>query len=194
MEPYPVGDQGRTSVTRRRLLRAGVKIGLLACVAGFAGLFTYGLFAPGTLSSGDVIDVGGIPAGAARLEAWNGKPVWVVHRSASQLAALTVLSDHVRAPETAQSPRIDLPHRSPRREYGVYLAETDRSGILVQYVSERPRRLSGDVPWHGGFVDPGGHAVFDVAGRRYRSTRGGAPLPVPPHRYTANGLLTLGEW
>lgn len=193
MEPHPVGDQGRTPVTRRRLLRAWVKLGLLVCVAGFAGVFAYGLFTPATLSAGDIIDVGGLPPGTARLEAWNGGPVWVVHRSGSQQRALVGLSDHVLEPGAGQHPRIDVPHRSVARAYGVYLAATNRAGILVQYVSERPDGLSSDVPWHGGFVDPGGDAVFDVAGRRYRSTHGAA-LPVPPHRYTADGTIRLGEW
>lgn len=193
MAPFPVGDPGPASVIRRKVLRSWVKISLLVCMAGFAGVFVYGLLAPGTRSSTDVIDIGGLPAGTARLEAWNGRPVWVVHRSAGQLRGLADLSGHVLEPGADSSPRIAHPHRSLERDYGVYLAATDRSGILVQYVRERPRRLGRDVPWHGGFVDPGGDAVFDIAGRRYRSTQGG-PLPVPPHRYAASGLIRLGEW
>lgn len=193
MEPYPDGDPGRAPVTRRSLLRACVKLGLLAGVAAFAGVFVHGLFAPDIDSEGDVIDVGGLPPGTARLDAWHGRPVWVVHRSRDQLASLPGLSGYVREPGYGESVPIDNPHRSLKREYGVYLAGTDRSGILVQYVKDRPGKLDGSVPWHGGFVDPGGDALFDVAGRRYRSTRGG-PLPVPPHRYTSDGIIRLGDW
>lgn len=180
-------------MNRRAALRSWVKIGLLACIAGFTGVFVHGLLAPGGSSSTDTIDVGGLPAGAARLEAWNGRPVWVVHRSASQLQGLSDLAGHVLEPGPGGSPRVARPHRSLVRDYGVYLAATDRPGILVQYVRERPRRLGRGAPWHGGFVDPGGDAVFDIAGRRYRSTKGG-PLAVPPHRFAASGVIRLGEW
>lgn len=180
-------------MNRRTALRSWVKIGLLACIAGFAGVFALGLLAPGRFSSTDVIDIGGLPAGAGRLEAWNGRPIWVVHRSASQLQGLSELAGHVLEPGAGGSPRIASPHRSLERDYGVYLAATDRSGILVQYVRERPGSLGSDVPWHGGFVDPGSEAVFDIAGRRYRSTPGG-PLAVPPHRFGASGVIRLGEW
>lgn len=180
-------------MNRRRLLRIWVKAGLLACAVGFAAVFVYGLFPPGTYSSGDEIDIRGLPEAAARLDAWNGRPVWVIHRSAAQLDGLAGLSGQVLEPGAGQSPEIDNPYRSPRREYGVYLAETEESGIIIRYVEERPSRLDDDLSWHGGFVDPRDGAVFDAAGRRYPTTRGN-PLPVPPHRHAGNGVIRLGDW
>lgn len=131
-----------------------MKAGLLACAVGFAAVFVYGLFPPGTYSSGDEIDIRGLPEAAVRLDAWNGRPVWVIHRSAAQLDGLAGLSGQVLEPEAGQSPEIDNPYRSPRREYGVYLAETEESGIIVRYVEDRPSGLDDDLSWHGGFVDP----------------------------------------
>lgn len=177
---------------RRTLLRISVKAALLAGTAAFAGVFVYGLFSPGLLS-GDVIELGGIQPGSARLESWNGKPVWVVNRSESQLANLAGLSDYVMTPAPMASASVELPHRSLNRVYGVYLAETPRTGILVRYARDRPAGLPAGAPWHGGFVDPGSDALFDVAGRRYRNTRG-APLAIPPHRFTGAGAIRLGEW
>lgn len=180
-------------MTRRTVLRVWVKLGMLACAIAFAGIFVYGMFSPGLLSSGEVIDIGGLPAGTARLDAWNGKPVWVVHRSARQLDLLQGLSDYVTAPDRGGHPGVNNLHRSLDGRYGIYLAATDRSGILVQYVRDRPDGLDATVPWHGGFIDPGSDAMFDAAGRRYRGTRGG-PLEVPPHRFTDAGNIMLGEW
>lgn len=177
---------------RRTLVRSLVKAGLLASVAAFAAVFVYGLFSPGMLSD-NTIELGGMPEGSARLEAWNGKPVWIVRRSPRQLEAIAELSAHVATPAAADAATVDDPHRSLQDEYGIYLAATERQGILVQYVSDRPASLESSIPWHGGFVDPAGDALFDAAGRRYRTTRG-APLAVPPHRYVGPGVVRLGEW
>lgn len=193
MATRPDGDPGRPAVSRRGLLRAAVKIGLLTGAAAFAGIFAHGLLAPGGSSSGDFIDPAGLPPGAARLDAWNGKPVWVVHRSAGQLASLSDLSGHVLDPDVNRPPAVDNPHRSRVPEFGVYLAETARPGILLQFSARRPRRLDAGLPWDGGFVDPGGDALFDVTGRRYRTTPGG-PLAVPPHHIDEHGVIRLGRW
>lgn len=193
MATRTVGDPGHAAVSRLGLLRAAVKIGLLTGAAVFVGIFAHGLVAPGDSSSGDFIDPAGLAPGAARLDAWNGKPVWVVHRSAVQLAALGQPGGHILDPGANQPPAVDNPHRSRVPEFGVYLAETARPGILVQFSARRPRRLDDGLPWHGGFVDPGGDALFDVAGRRYRNTPGG-PLGVPPHHVDEHGVIRLGRW
>lgn len=193
MATRPVGDPGRAAVSRLGLLRAAVKIGLLTGAAAFAGIFAHGLLAPDGGSSGDSIDPAGLAPGAARLDAWNGKPVWVVHRSAGQLASLSDLSGHVLDPGKNRPPAVDNLHRSRVPEIGVYLAETARPGILIQFAARRPRRLDDGLPWHGGFVDPGGDALFDVAGRRYRATPG-RPLAVPPHYVDEHGIIRLGRW
>lgn len=193
MATRPVGDPGRAAVSRLRLLRAAVKIGLLTGAAAFIGIFAHGLLAPGGGSSGDFIDPAGLPPGAARLEAWNGKPVWLVHRSAGQLASLANPGGYILEPGPNQPPAVNNHHRSRAPKYGVYVAETARPGILVQFAARRPRRLDDGLPWHGGFVDPGGDALFDVAGRRYRATPGG-PLAVPPHHVDEHGVIRLGRW
>ena len=193
MEPRPVQHQGRAALTRRRLLQAGVKAGLLLLAAAFAGIFVYGMFGPGMPAGGDSVDIGGLPPGSARLEGWNGKPVWVVHRTPEQLQALVEMADHVTAPAREPHPDMANPHRSLKQAYGIYLAATGRAGVLVQYLRERPDGLDPAGPWHGGFIDPGTGALFDAAGRRYHGTPGG-PLEIPPHRYTGATQLMLGAW
>jgi ubiquinol-cytochrome c reductase iron-sulfur subunit len=180
-------------MNRRARLRIAVKTALLAGVLAFAGVYVYGLFGPVTLSPGDEVELAGIPPGTARLTSWRGRPVWVLHRSAEQLAGLTALKRHVAGPDANDPALVDNAYRSRDPDYGVYLAETARSGILAQYTRERPSDLAGDVPWHGGFVDPGSDALFDVAGRRYHGTEG-APLGVPPHRISNLGALRFGQW
>lgn len=192
MEIPNVGDQGHAPVTRRALLLILVKGGLSLGVAAFASVFVIGLLAPGG-DSDNVIDVGGIAPGSARLEGWDGNPLCVVNRTVEQLRGLDALAGYVEAPGEAGNATLDNPWRSLRPAFGIYLARTKRTGVLVQYTRDRPAGLSDGVPWSGGFVDPGSGAVFDVAGRRYRNTSGG-PLRVPPHRFVAPGVVRLGQW
>lgn len=193
MEPRDDGDQGPEAVKRRRLLRISVKSALLAAVAAFAGVFVYGMFSPG-VAPVNTLAVGEMPEASARLVSWKGRPVWIVRRSSAQIETLAAATEFVSMPPDSGTPEpVDGPYRSLTPEYGVYLADAGRSGILVQYMGERPDGLAADMPWRGGFVDPGSRAVFDLAGRRYRTTAG-EPLPVPPHRLLDNGTLRLGEW
>lgn len=193
MEPRDDGDQGPPPVKRRRLLRISVKSALLAAVAAFAGVFVYGMFSPG-VAPGKVVAVAEMPEGSAQMVSWKGRPVWIVRRSPAQLEALTAASGFVSVSPDGNAPDpVDGPYRSLTPEYGVYLANTGRSGVLVQYTAERPDGLAADATWRGGFVDPGSRAVFDLAGRRYTTTTG-QPLAVPPHRLLDNGTLRLGQW
>jgi len=180
-------------MTRRRRLRIAVKSALLVAVIAFGGVFVHGMFRPGP-APGEVIAVADMPAASARLVSWQGRPVWIVRRSPAQVASLAA----ARAIESGPShdhtpPPVDGPYRSLTKEYGVYLAETDRSGVMVQYTAERPDGLAADVSWRGGFVDPGSRAVFDLAGRRYPNTTG-RPLGVPPYRLLEGGRVRLGAW
>jgi len=140
MESPAYGDPGRQAVNRRRLLRISVKLGLLGVAAAFVVVFAFGLLGPGSLTADRVVEPAAIPPGTARLESWNGQPVWIVHRSTSQLRALADLSDEVQPPVAGQRPEIDNPHRSRQPRYGIYLAATQRPGVLLRYLTWAARR------------------------------------------------------
>lgn len=183
-------------VPRRRLLRRALGWLVGAGLFVFFSVFLYGLFSPAGPPSTAVIDFGGLAAGEARLLGWSGRPVWVHHRDPEQLEAIELSAGHVRDTAGATEPRLPQQGRSLLPQYGIFLAETRSPGILVRFVKHRPRGLPGDVPWHGGFVDPRSGEVFDLAGRPYRlaSSPGAAPLVVPPHRYLARELVQMGGW
>jgi ubiquinol-cytochrome c reductase iron-sulfur subunit len=181
---------------RRRRLRGAVAV--LGGMGGilFTAVFLYGLFSPAGPRSSSIVDFGGIAAGEAQLLGWSGRPVWVVHRSPRQLEALALTSGHVRAATDKPQPGLHPQARSLLPQYGIYLAETESPGILVQFVAERPRRLAPGLPWQGGFINPDSGEVFDLAGRPYRAATppAAAPLTVPPHRYLARELVEMGSW
>jgi ubiquinol-cytochrome c reductase iron-sulfur subunit len=187
-----LGHHGHATLTRRTILRALVRAGVLIVLAAFAAVFVRGLLAPGG-NDGDVIELSGMAPGSARLESWDGRPVWVVNRSDEQLEALAAVSEYVTKGATNDPSPVANPLRSLKRRYGIYLADTRRPGILVQYTLERPGSLGIGTPWFGGFVDPASGAAFDIAGRPYRTARG-RPLAVPPYRFVGPARIRFGEW
>ena len=109
------------------------------------------------------------------------------------LAGLAAVTPHVLAPGGPESAGHPVT-RSLEPQYGIYLAATDRVGINVQFVTDRPRNLEADVPWYGGFYDPATARCYDPAGRVYAATADAeaAPLSIPPHRYIAREMIRLG--
>lgn len=192
MELSNLGGQGDAPVTRRNLLLILVKGCVLLGLTAFAAVFVKGLLAPDR-DSADVIDVGAMAPGSADLTGWDGKPVWVVSRTRRQQRQLNALADYVVEPDDDGNPALDNPGRSLQPAFGIYLAQTSRPGVLIQYTRDRPPGLDAAVPWFGGFVDPASGACFDVAGRRYGAA-GGGPLGVPPHHFVGPGIVRLGQW
>ncbi len=179
---------------RRHLARA--LGGLTLCgLLVFAGIYVYGLFSPARTPSGAIVDFGGLQAGQAALHGWNGRPIWVVHRTPQTLASLDAVAPFV-APGAAPPPAVDAVSRALLPQYGIYLAEAAAPGIPVRFVTGRPRGLPADTPWDGGFLDPRSGEVYDQAGRVYLSTAraGSRNLVIPPHRYVARDTIELGRW
>ena len=130
-----------------------------------------------------------IPAGEIERLQWPGGPVWVLHRSPAQLAALAANqwpladpdSQHSRQPQAARNP-----WRSLRKRYFVFIPlETSRN------CSVRPAVASARGP--EGFDEACEGARFDLAGRILAGTggKGQENLPVPSHRYVAPERIRL---
>ncbi len=179
---------------RRRILRVALKTLSLAVALGFVAVFLHGWLSPPGERSGTTIDFGGLAPGQAGLFGWNGEPVWVVHRSPAQLAQLAA-GEAVAPVDPSLPADWNRTTRSRLPEFGIYLARTASLGVLLQYLSERPRQLPSQLPWGGGFVNPQTGALFDAAGRPYPPAPApAAELPVPPHRYIAREMISLGSW
>lgn len=48
-------------------------------------------------------------------------------------------------------------------------ARSQRSGVLIQFVIQRPAQLPSNNLWFGGYIDPASGAVYDIFGRGYLS-------------------------
>ena len=108
------------------------------------------------------IPVAGLAAGEARTVLWAGRPVIVLHRDRDTRRALAA----GRGADTEA------------RWFVAFAADTER-GCPVRW---RPQARE--------FRSSCGDARYDAAGRPLAGTAG-APLAVPPHRVTGDGVLVL---
>ena len=121
-----------------------------------------------------------IQPGQAVTVQWQGKPVFVVHRTDQQIA-------QAEADDTAASldPARDRT-RVQRREWLVVV------GVCTHLGCVPTSRGTGDLaPKFGGWVCPCHYSQYDISGR---VRRGPAPsnLAVPPYRFAAEDRLIIG--
>lgn len=124
---------------------------------------------------------------------WRGKPVWILRRTATNLQTL-VESDHLeklRDPRSAVDNQPDYAkneYRSLRPDVFVTIGICTHLGCVPTYLSAGNRSDDKALyfcPCHG--------SKFDLAGRVFKNVPAPTNLVVPPHRYTDDGLLMIGE-
>ena len=142
------------------------------------------------------VDIGALKPGELRTAEWRGKPVWVLRRTADMLAALgshdDLLSDP-RSTRRGQQPdyaRNDL--RSVKPDIAVLVAICTHLGCVPTFKPE-PGAADIGASWPGGFYCPCHGSKFDLAGRVFKNVPAPSNLEVPPHRYTGDSTLLIGE-
>ena len=100
----------------------------------------------------------GLIVGHPELRRIDQRLVWVTHLSTTQKASLGQLS----VAQIRQGQACDI-----AQDFCVLLAETEQSGINLQYTPAPPAQLPSDLPWFGGFVNPLDGSVYDLLGRPY---------------------------
>ena len=142
------------------------------------------------------IDVRPIKPGELQTVEWRGKPVWVLRRTTDMLATLRSHDDLLSDPHSSrrgQQPdyaRNDL--RSLKPDIAVLVAICTHLGCVPSF---RPMPGSADIgaSWPGGFYCPCHGSKFDLAGRVFKNVPAPSNLEVPPHRYTGESKLLIGE-
>src|SRR5690606_32422742 len=123
---------------------------------------------------------------------YRGNTVLVLRRTPEMLAALEATAERVLDASSSDPPYVDPAHRAVDPEYLVVSGVCTHLGCVPQHQRrESGARMVGNW-WRGGFICPCHQSGFDYAGR---VIKGPAPrnLPIPPHRYTADGKLVIGE-
>ncbi|GGE72094.1 MAG TPA: ubiquinol-cytochrome c reductase iron-sulfur subunit [Paenalcaligenes hominis] len=175
-----------------------------ACaVGGVAGVATavpfVGSFAPSAKARAAgapvEVDISTLAPGEMRTVEWRGNPIWILHRTESQLAALASNDSELAdpnsnrpgfTPEYAQNE-----YRSRRPEIFVCIGICTHLGC-----SPTPRLENGAQPglpssWNGGFLCPCHGSTFDLAGRVFSNKPAPDNLEIPPYEFSADGTRVI---
>ena len=144
------------------------------------------------------VDVSTIAPGEKKVVEWRGKPVWIMRRTPDQLAALENQEDQLADPESVRT-------AYPTPEYARNRHRSIKPEILVAVgicthlgCSPSDKFAPGPQPslpddWQGGFLCACHGSTFDVAGRVFKNKPAPDNLEVPPHYYTSETTVLIGE-
>ncbi|MCU0761700.1 MAG: ubiquinol-cytochrome c reductase iron-sulfur subunit [Hydrogenophaga sp.] len=144
------------------------------------------------------VDITAIAPGEKVVVEWRGKPVWIMRRTPEQLAALEQLDEQLADPNSVRT-------AYPTPEYARNRHRSIKPEILVAVgicthlgCSPSDRLTPGPQPslpndWQGGFLCACHGSTFDVAGRVFKNKPAPDNLEVPPHYYTSETTVMIGE-
>ena len=182
---------GDHSETRRRFLTAATSVVGVGGVAGVAVPFL-GSWNPSekAKAAGAPVraDIGGIEPGQMVVIEWRGKPVYVLRRTAEQVADLVTLNADLKDPlseASAQPAYISGEARALNEELLVIVGLCTHLGCAPKFRPEVGAADMGGDEWLGGFFCPCHGSKFDLAGRVYKGVPASANLEVPPYSFKA---------
>ena len=197
----PVANSAPMDKDKRNWMVATAVVGgagVAAVAVPFVSTFTPSERAKAAGASVEV-DISALKTGEKLTVEWRGKPVWILKRSAEQVAELPRHNDLLADP---------LSKRKQSDLTPIYARNVNRSiktdtlvvvGICSHLGCSPSDRLSaGPQPslpdnWAGGFLCACHGSTFDVAGRVYKNKPAPDNLEVPPHMYLSDTRLLIGD-
>jgi len=183
---------------RRRFLTAATSAVGVAGVVGVAVPFV-GSWNPSAKAkaAGAPVkaDISKIEPGQMIVVEWRGKPVYVLHRTPSQLENLPGLDGDLKDPlsEISEQPAyVDRANRAIRPEIMVLVGLCTHLGCAPKFRPEVGAADLGGSEWMGGFFCPCHGSKFDLAGRVYAGVPASANLIVPPYSFEGDNVLVIG--
>ena len=140
-------------------------------------------------------DIGKLEPGQMVVVEWRGKPVYVLHRTETQLADLPRLNDQLKDPDSVISVQPDYISgidRSIRPEILVVEGLCTHLGCAPKFRPEVGAADLGGDEWLGGFFCPCHGSKFDLSGRVYAGVPASANLIVPPYSFEGDNVLAIG--
>jgi ubiquinol-cytochrome c reductase iron-sulfur subunit len=145
------------------------------------------------------VDIGGLKENEKLTVEWRGQPVWIVRRTAHEVAELPKLDPLLADPHSKRNPDEFTPPyarnelRSIKPEYLVVVGICTHLGCSpIDRFNAGPQPSLPD-DWAGGFLCPCHGSTFDLAGRVYKNKPAPDNLRVPPHMYLSDSRILIGE-
>lgn len=187
-------DTGR----RRMLTMATTAVGAVG--AGAWAVPFVGSLAPSekakALGAPVTVDISAIQPGEVKIVPWRGRPVWIMRRTPEQLATLEKVRDDLADPDSRQPQQPDYvtgDARAIKPEFMVMLGVCTHLGCSPKKRTDAGASDLGGASWQGGFFCPCHGSKFDLAGRVYSGMPAPLNIVVPPHRYSSDTELVIGE-
>ena len=145
------------------------------------------------------VDISAIKPGEKITVEWRGKPVWIVKRTAAQLAELPKLNALLADPQSKRKQDELTPMyarnegRSIKPEMLVVVGICTHLGCSPSDKFQTGAQGSMAESWEGGWLCPCHGSTFDMAGRVYKNKPAPDNLEVPPHMYLSDTRLLIGE-
>ncbi len=145
------------------------------------------------------VDISAIKPGEKLTVEWRGKPVWIVRRTAEQVAALAKIDPQLADPKSERKPSeltpdyARNPARSIKPEFFIGVGICSHLGCSPSDKFTPGAQPSLPDDWPGGFFCPCHGSTFDLAGRVYKNKPAPDNLEVPPHMYLTDTTLVIGE-
>ncbi len=188
----------KVNLSKRRILIAATTAAGAAGAVGAGAPFVLSLMPSERAKAAGApveVDISTIKPGTMITVEWQGKPVWVVHRTKEMLALLGNHDDKLADPTSSvpqQPAYCKNPYRSIKPEFLVVLGICTHLGCSPNFRPEvGPADLGAN--WPGGWLCPCHGSRFDLAARVYKGVPAPTNLIIPPHKYLANGKLLVGD-
>ena len=140
-------------------------------------------------------DISKLEPGQMVVVEWRGKPVYVMHRTESQVANLPKLDAVLKDPQSEISEQpayITGEARSIRPEILVIVGLCTHLGCAPKFRPEVGAADLGGDEWLGGFFCPCHGSKFDLSGRVYAGVPASSNLVVPPYSFEGDNVLVIG--
>jgi len=193
--PELIRDQPE-SARRRALVAATTAVGGIGLAVGTVPFIASMLPSERAKAAGAPVevDISNVEPGTLLTVEWQGRPVWILHRTETMLRALREGDRRLSDPgsEVPQQPAYcKNATRSINPEYLVSVALCTHLGCVPAF---RPEMAPADLgpEWRGGFYCPCHGSKFDLAGRVYKGVPAPTNLEIPRHGYLSSSRLIIG--
>ena len=134
------------------------------------------------------VEIGDLLPGTLRTVDWHGRSVWILRRTAEDIAALSGYESELTDPTSEHSLQPEAcrnPHRSLRPDVFVAIGQCTHQGC--------PPTLRSGAGGRSEFLCPCHTSKFDLAGRVFRMGPAPANLAIPEYRLVGDSRLVIGE-